>query len=79
MNIKQRAKKAIDNNEIISYFEGEGDYKIELHQWVSGCVPTDFASCLSDGIYEVCNEYKSGEIQTIIENALLEMLNMELI
>lgn len=78
MNCKEKAKKAIENNELISFLEGKGEYRIELQQWVSGYVPTDFGACLTDGIYEICLEDSKKQLQKMFEEALIEMLNLEL-
>ena len=78
MNCKEKAKKAIENNELISFLEGKGEYRIELQQWVSGYDPTDFGACLTDGIYEICLEDSKKQLQTMFEEALIEMLNLEL-
>lgn len=78
MDIKDQVIKSINNNEFIDMLEGKGDYKVELHQWISANVPTDAESILTKGIYPIYIYDKNIKIELLLEEALISMMDGEL-
>ncbi|MYL47224.1 hypothetical protein GLV94_16385 [Virgibacillus halodenitrificans] len=78
MNIKMKVIQAIDNNEFIDLLKGKGDYKIELHQWVSANVPTDVESILTKGIYPLYLDDQNKRVELKLEQSLITMIDGEL-
>ena len=76
MDIKEKLLIAIQNNEVIDFLEGEGQYKIEFHQWVSSNLPTDITQIMTQGIYKLYNERPDLNIDKVLESKLLEMMNL---
>lgn len=76
MDIKQQLLRAIENNEIIDFLEGKGNYKVEFHQWVSSNAPTDITQIMSKGMYRLYIEKPDMNINKLLENTLLEMLTL---
>ena len=69
MNIEQMILKAIDNNEMIKFLRGEGEYLIETSQYTQEAELTDVGKVLSKGIYII---YKYDEsIKLKFEEGLL--------
>lgn len=79
MDIKIKTINAINNNEFIDLLEGRGSYRIELHQWVSAHVLTDVGNVLTKGIYIVYKEKPEVKIDKLLEEALLKMMDGEII
>ncbi|MBE6049511.1 MAG: hypothetical protein E7214_02335 [Clostridium sp.] len=77
MNIKDKVIKAIKNDEFILLLEGKGEYKIELHQWIGANVPTDIETILTKGIYPLYISNPNIEIETLLEEALIDMMDRE--
>ena len=74
MNIEQMILKAIDNNEMIKFLRGEGEYLIETSQYTQEAELTDVGKVLSKGIYII---YKYDEsIKLKFEEGLLRMVDM---
>ncbi|WP_411167607.1 hypothetical protein ACH36K_10650 [Clostridium sp. MB05] len=76
MDIKQKLLRAIENNKVIDFLEGKGQYKIEFHQWVSSNAPTDITQIMTQGIYKLYIERPDMNIDKVLENKLLEMMNL---
>ncbi|NLP35982.1 MAG: hypothetical protein GX359_12495 [Clostridiales bacterium] len=76
MDIKQKLIRAIENNEVIEFLEGKGQYKIEFHQWVSSNAPTDITQIMTQGIYKLYIERPEMNIDKVIENKLLQMMDL---
>lgn len=74
MNIEQMILKAIDNNEMIKFLRGEGEYLIETSQYTQEAELTDVGKILSKGIY-IIYRYDKG-IKLRFEEDLLKMIDM---
>lgn len=73
MYIREMLLEALEKNEIKKFLCGEGEYKIELSQYVPGALPTDTGRILTDAIYA---EYKNNSnIKKKFEDSLIDMLN----
>lgn len=74
MNIEQMILKAIDNNEMIKFLRGEGEYLIETSQYTQEAELTDVGKILSKGIYIIYRYDKSIKLR--FEEDLLKMIDM---
>lgn len=74
MNIEQMILKAIDNNEMIKFLRGEGEYLIETSQYTQEAELTDVGKILSKGIYIIYRYDKSINLR--FEEDLLKMIDM---
>ena len=74
MNIEQMILKAIDNNEMIKFLRGEGEYLIETSQYTQEAELTDVGKILSKGIYIIYRYDKSIKLR--FEEDLLKMKDM---
>ena len=74
MNIEQMILKTIDNNEMIKFLRGEGEYLIETSQYTQEAELTDVGKILSKGIYIIYRYDKSIKLR--FEENLLKMIDM---
>jgi len=78
MSLNLKLIEAIRKNELINFLEGKGEYKIELHQWVSADVPTDISKMMSEAVYKAFKDRPEIHIEKLLEDALLEMMDGEI-
>ncbi|RZT96589.1 NAD+ glycohydrolase toxin immunity protein [Ancylomarina subtilis] len=74
----KKVVSAIQNEELISYLEGKGAYKIDLHHWVGAKIPTDITRVLSEGIYIAFRKEPKLDVKKRFEEALISMMDKEL-
>ena len=68
-------KKAVMENEMLDYLQGNGDYKCPPDKYLPAFIPTDFSVVLNQGIYDYYIETKDKKIVNDLEKALEELCN----
>ncbi len=75
MDIENMLLNAINNNKMINFLRGEGEYMVEASQYAPDAGLTDVGKVLSKGIYKIY-VYNDQNIKQKFEESLLQMLDM---
>ena len=59
MDEKNKLTKAINNNEVLEFLKGEGEYLIESSQYSPEAGQVDIGKVLSKGVYQLYKENSS--------------------
>lgn len=74
MDIENMLLNAINNNKMINFLRGEGEYMVEASQYAPEAGLTDVGKILSKGIYKIY--VYNDNIKQKFEESLLQMLDM---